>query len=787
MRMRSGAFVLLAGLLLPAAASGQAAVYGRVVNRGGDALAGLSVTARAAGEDPRAARTDAAGGYEIGGLDPGRYRLTVEGVGYTAVSREVTLADGDRRRLDFTVRADTVVLEGLVVEGRTDERQRERATFEEEPGVTARVIAGEALKTLPGLAEADVLRAIEVLPGVISTSDFSSAFNVRGGSADQNLILLDGFPVFNPFHLGGLFSVFNSDAIARAELLAGGFGAEHGGRVSSVLDIETEGSADDLEVAGGVSMLAARLLVRGPLPGFLGDLGGGDRGGWMLSARRSYFDQILRPIADFPYHLTDLQGHAQIGLPRGTLSFTAYAGDDILDLSDFEPPDEEEDSTSVLRVQWNWGNRVVGARWQNAVGSSWVTDTRLGYSSFKDQLGFVDFDGIRFGSFIAQTSLRTELAREFGSGSSISLGAGLDRMSYDNFAEAGGTEFLGSKDDGVLGSSFLSFRWRPTDDWLVEPGVRADVWWGGDATDLLVSPRFAVKRFFGEERDFAAKLAVGRYTQVLHSLRNEEFPVSNDTWVLARQGVPSVVSDQVQVGLEKYWGDAWNASIEAYARNFEGITEFNFADDPNDPEDDLLAGDGTSFGLDLFLRRITGRLSGWTAVSFLRAERSLPDALAAGWEDLQPTVTFPPIFDRRVDVDLVVQYLLPGKWELGARWNYGSPIPYTRPVSQYFGFRYSALRGQYEPIAQPGGGPPLFVALGDRNRERYPPYHRLDATVRRTFTRGWGSWTPYLQVLNVYNRRNVLFYFYDFDKIPATRSGISMFPVLPALGVEFSF
>jgi hypothetical protein len=201
----------------------------------------------------------------------------------------------------------------------------------------------------------------------------------------------------------------------------------------------------------------------------------------------------------------------------------------------------------------------------------------------------------------------------------------------------------------------------------------------------------------------------------------------------------------------------------------------------------MLVGDGRSIGLDFFVRRSTGRLTGWTSVSLLRAERSLPDALAAGWEDLAPEVTFPPVFDRHLDVDLVLQYLLPGKWELGARWNFGSPIPYTRPVSQYFGFRYSPLRGQYEPIAQPGGGPPLFVALGDRNRERYPPYHRLDATIRRTFTRSWGSWTPYLQVLNVYNRRNVLFYFYNFDRIPATRSGISMFPVLPALGVEASF
>src|SRR5690606_32951268 len=152
-----------------------------------------------------------------------------------------------------------------------------------------------------GLAEADVLRAVELLPGVVSTSDFSSAFNVRGGSADQNLILIDGFPIFNPFHLGGLFSVFNSDAIARAELLAGGFGAEYGGRVSSVLNVESDaGAPERVEVAGGVSLLATRLLVRAPLPERLGE---GSRVG---PGRRSYFDVLLPPLADFPYHLTDL-------------------------------------------------------------------------------------------------------------------------------------------------------------------------------------------------------------------------------------------------------------------------------------------------------------------------------------------------------------------------------------------------------------------------------------------------------------------------------------------------
>jgi hypothetical protein len=416
-----------------------------------------------------------------------------------------------------------------------------------------------------------------------------------------------------------------------------------------------------------------------------------------------------------------------------------------------------------------------------------VADSRLGYSRFADQLGFVDFAGVRFTSRIDQLSLRTDLARGFAGGHEWKLGAGVERLGYDNLAEAGGTPFYASADDGILGSLYSGFRWQPTDRWLVEPGVRADLWRATDDSFLTVSPRFAVKRFLGAERDAAVKLALGRYTQFLHSLRDESLPVSNDTWIVAGRGAPAVVSDQLQVGVEKYWGDRWSASLEAYYRRFDGVTEFNLADDPNDPMDDVLRGEGRSAGADLLVRRNSGPLTGWTTLSFLRAERTLPDPIAEGWEDLRAEVTFPPVFDRRVDVDLVLRYEAPRDVELGLRWNYGSPLPYTRPDAQYFAWRYSQLRRQYEPLEQPGSGPPVFVRLTDRNAERYPPYHRLDLTVRRAFERPWGSWTPYLQVLNVYNRKNVLWYFFNYDRRPPTRSGLSMFPVLPALGVEVSF
>jgi hypothetical protein len=777
-----------------AAAARETTVYGRITNEAGTPLAAALVVALdGAGERTvRSLISDASGAYRLVGLAPGDYQLRASFVGHETTVRTVSLVAGQPLRVDLMLRVVAVEIEAVEVQARRD-IDRERARFETEAGVTARVVGGQELRILPGLAEADVLRAVELLPGVVSTTDFSSAFNVRGGSADQNLILLDGFPIFNPFHLGGLFSVFNPDMVARAELLAGGFGAEYGGRVSSVLNVESQVETDGpgLRVDGGVSLLASRFTLRSSVPPVIARGLGGEGGSWALSARRSYFDQILRPAVDFPYHLTDVQTHAWVGTAGGgRLRVTGYTGQDVLDLTDFTPPGG--DAASVLRVLWRWGNDVLGVHWQQPVGGTWIADTRVGYSRYRDGLRLADFDDTEFSSRISQLSLRSDLARDFAT---VSVRGGVEgsRLAYENRAEAGGAVFDEAADDGMLGSAYVSTRWRLRDTWLVEGGLRSDVWWAQDTSYTELSPRLAVKRFFGAERDAAVKSSVGRYVQFLHSLRNEEFPLSNDRWIVANRSTPRVVSDQVQVGIEKFWGDTWFASVEAYARNFEGITEFNAADDPNDPTDDVLVGRGRSRGLDVLVRRTAGRLVGWTAVSLLRAERTFPDPLASGISELPPEITFAPFWDRRVNINLVLQYELPRAVEAGVRWNYGSPLPYTRPVAQHFVWEYGLDQGRYRIPQRDAGDddgearPPLFVVPGTRNAERYPAYHRLDITFRRTYRPHWGTLTPYLQVLNVYNRRNVLFYFYNYDRTPPTRSGISMFPVLPALGVEVSF
>lgn len=799
---RMGHAILAATVALLCLASNawsQGAIVGRILDPEGIPIADVSILLQpdaATQTTPRATLSSTEGGFRFGDLAAGTYTLRASRLGFSVLVRDIDVSADQTTSVELVLAPDALVLEGVTGRAvRAESRERDR--FENESGITARVIDSRSLRTLPGLAEADVLRAVSLLPGVISTSDFSSSYNVRGGSADQNLILLDGFTVFNPFHLGGLFSVFNADAVERAELFAGGFGAEFGGRVSSVLNIESRSETPaGFEATGGVSMLATRLMLRAPMPSAVTSLFGGKEGSWFISGRRSYFDQVLRPVADFPYHLTDLQTRATITTSAGgILSFTGYFGYDILDLSDFGLDDEggemeeDDDATDVLRLRWNWGNRVAGLHLLQPLGPNWVASGRIGYSRYAERLVFSDFGDVRFESGIRQAMARLDLTRDLGGGSEMRIGGGLDRLSHDNLAEAGGTTFYASDGRGYLGAGYASLHLRPSDRWIVDAGLRWDAWRSDDGDRSVLAPRFSAKRFFGPENGFAVKFAVGRYSQFLHSLRDEELPVSNDTWVLADRSVPAVVSDQAQVGVETFWGRGWSASIEAYARRFDGVTEFNLSDDPNDPGDDLLAGDGRSHGLDILLRRTEGKLTGWATLSLLRATRSFPDPQAAGWDDLPQIVTYPPIFDRRAKVDLVMQYIADNGFEIGARWNYGSGLPYTRPVAQYLSWRHHPLEGRTEPYGfqRIDEGLPMFVVLGQRNSQRYPAYHRLDLTIRRTFQREWGSYVPYLQVLNVYNRRNVLFYFYDYNRAPPVRSGFSMFPLLPAIGVEISF
>jgi hypothetical protein len=778
--------LMAAAGLLAAAASGLAgqdgAIEGRVRDDEGSAVFGASIELLQAGTLVRAVDSDRLGFFRLAPVPPGTYTVRAGGLGYARLQESVAVGFGETVEVQLELARQAIELEGVSVEA---ERSRERIRFEEVGGATVRELDIVDLKTVPGIAEADPIRAVAVLPGVVSTSDFSAAFHVRGGSQDQNLILLDGVPIFSPFHLGGFFSVFNADMLDRAELRSGGFAAEHGGRVSSVLEIESDPGDGRFNVDGGVSLLASRVAVGGGLPQGMADVLGHSNVRWRVSARRSYFDVLMKPLFDFPYNLTDVQGVLE-GWTKGgdRLRVTAYTGHDVLDLTSIDSED------FPLRIFWDWGNDAVGARWTRPRRGGGSLDVRANYSRFASGLKFPDFGDTDFSTAVDQLQLRADLATRPRPTVRVQVGASVESMGYDNYFSSGGTEFASGLGDGRLLAAYGQLAWSRPKAWLVEAGLRFDSWTPDAGAGVRgVSPRLALKRFFAGG-DGAFKLAAGRYTQFIHSLRDEELPIGLDIWVLAGRTAPHVVSDQIQLGVEGYVGDDWFVALEGYARSFDGVVTFNTGEDPNDDVDDILSGEGLSYGADLMIRKDNGDVSGWMALSLLEAERTFPDLLSPF--EPQPDVTYPPIFDRRLDMDLVLRYPLPGGWQGGLRWNVGTGVPYTRAVGSYAyysprfvqnGGRLEWAGADEENDALGGYG----VVLEERNRSRYPTYHRLDISARRTLVKPWGTLTPYVDLLNVYNQRNVLFYFYEYERVPPVRSGISMFPLVPTVGVEVRF
>lgn len=772
---RSSSVVAFAAVLAAcwpplAARAQQGSVTGRVRAEDGVPVADATVRLRLAVDsaEQRLTGTDRLGFFIFRNVDPGDYLLTVARIGFgPRTQRAAVSADGEVR-LNMVLSVEAVELEGLVVETR---RSRRREWFEESAGVTVEELNRAEIKSVPGIAEADPMRAVEVLPGVVTVSDFSSAFNVRGGSADQNLVLLDGVPIINPFHLAGFFSVFNADMVERAELRSGGFPAEYGGRVSSVLSVETDLGDGEFGVDSGWSLLAARAAAGGDLPDGAKAGIGLTSARWKVSGRRSYFDLLL---PDMPYHLTDFQGAFEAWTRRGDrFKLTAYSGRDVLNVR----PDED-----FAGMNSRWGNDAVGVSWTRPTSGGGALDLRASHSRFQMDFDFLSQSDTDIENGVSESLFGVDLERRPTPRIRWKSGLSTKRAASDHLSQIGGAVVRQQNFGGWESAAYTQMRWNPSSRWLVEGGVRVDYWAPGESDNVVaVSPRAAIKRFV-RDGDWAVRVAGGRFTQFLHSRRDERLPFGIDVWLLAEHGVTHVVSDQVQAGVEGYFGpdEEWSVSAEGYYRTFDGVITLNLTEDPSDPLDDVLSGDGLSYGADLMVRKSEGETTGWVSLSFLKAIRRFPDTYSS--EMPPPVVERPPVFDRRLEVDLVLRR--PMGWGMvgGLRWNFGTGLPYTLHLASYdlYDTRVVDLLVE-EGCCQKG------ILLGPLNGERYPARHRLDISLRKPMDKDWGRVVPYLSVINLYNRDNILFYVFDYRADGVSRRGISMIPFLPTAGVEVSF
>jgi hypothetical protein len=655
-----------------------------------------------------------------------------------------------------TIRARVVPVALTPVVITATEQPLARERFETEAQSSRVTLAPAEIKDAPALLEPDVVRVVQYLPGTVAKNDYSIGFNVRGGESDQNLIQLDGVPIFNPSHLAGLFSTFDANAVARTDFYTGGFPADYSGRLSSVLDITLrDGNPDRVAVNGEVSLLSSKVLVEGPA----------GRATWLASVRRTYADAVVSLLSTkvLPYYFTDAL--AKLTLPygrRGSVAVTGYWGRDALDLELVKATADQPSQ----RVVFNWGNALVGASWRQPLGNAALLETHAGVSTFSTDLALKP-SLAEFTNDARLFTAQTTLMPAPGARHDVRLGGAVESyaMNYGLGSLALETSFFEAHYAPTVWSLFADDRWRAANWLLLRPGVRLDYVTGAERT--VVSPRLSFRTYLSSNA--AIQGSVGRYYQAIHSIRDQEIPITIfEFWIGADRDVPVGRADHLVLGYERWFGRDVQLTVEGYHKTFAGLVTPNPAQDLRVPGDEFIPADGYAWGGDVLLRKYAGTLRGWIAYGYTRTVRR-----SQGRE-------FPPAHDRRHTLNLVAFAPGPFGSDLGARFGLGSPLPYTGFIGEWDHRLYDATDNRFtDPIKEP--------ISSTINGQRYPTYTRLDVSFRWQFEKWGGRWEPYVQVANVYNRMNPFIYVFDYDAAPPTRTGVSQIPLLPTFGVEFWF
>jgi hypothetical protein len=726
---------------------------------------------------PRRLTGDDRGSALFTGVPARAWTVRVIAFGYRPTTRDVTVPAGDTVAVDVLLEAAARQLPTV----RAEERATERAQFERTPDAGAITLTGRAMRSVPSIGEPDVLRAAQLLAGVVARNDYTAGYNVRGGESDQNLVLLDGIPVYNPFHLGGLFGTFIDQAVGSVDMLVGGFPAEYGGRLSSVLDVHTrEPERPGVHGTAGVSLLTSSLTLGGTV-----DDG---RGAWTVAARRTYIDKVVGALTSktLPYHFQDAQGSARWRLGTGTLALTAYAGADDLDGSFADFGDSTQAGGGGFGFRW--GNRLAGLTFTQPLGAGALGDSarlvqRASVTSFSTTLD-LGAGTFRLADDLREAQLAGQLLAWRGThaprvGYELSTYA----IDYDVTSAGSGAPLFQLRQRPTALSLYADDVWRPNEKILARIGLRAegvtDANWAG------ISPRASVRWF--ATPDLAFTVAAGQYAQWVHALRNEDIPIRIfDFWVASDRYTPVSTAQHAILGAERWFGPRTFVRVEGYGKRYRRLVEPNDADDPAVRGDEFRGVHGWTYGTDVLLRRVEGGpFSGWVAYGYGVGSRERDDVggTAAGLES-ETQGAYWPAQDRRHNLNAVGSWRLGHGYVLGARFGYGSGTPFTDITGQIVRRVYDGARNTWDtqvnrPEPEPVGGA--------RNAERYPPFHRLDLGVTRTFARAHTSWTPSLQLINVYNRQNTFVYAFDYQANPPTRTAISQFPLLPSVGLTVEF
>jgi hypothetical protein len=740
----------------------------------GETLIGASVkiesTAGKAG-----ATTNAYGFYAVT-ANEGTYTLTISYISYKTIVQTVILSKNTSLNIDLKAGDE---LQEVVV--RAGDRKNENVRS---PQMGVEKLDMKLLDNIPVLfGEKDVLKTIQLLPGVKSGGEGNTGFFVRGGASDQNLILLDEATVYNSSHLLGFFSTFNADAIKNVDLYKGGMPAQYGGRLSSVLDVKMDdGNNKQFSMQGGIGLIASRLKVEGPLIK--------DKSSFMISARRTYIDFLLKASPDTAIKGNTLNFYdinAKVNYKfndKNTVYLSGYFGKDNIGIKDL--------------FDNNWGNTTATLRFNHVFNSRLFSNTSLIYNKYNYTIRLIDdVNNFTLTSLIRDINVKQDF-QYFSDKHTLRFGlqATHHRIAPSDIETSQNSSFnplsvenrYGLETSGYFSDEYvvnpritLLYGLRVSLYNLLGPGTFNTYAANGDITTSTtygsgksvssyfnLEPRFSASYTINDEN--SVKASYNRNTQNIHILSNSGSSSPTDQYVMSSNNIRPEIADQVALGYFKnIQYNAYEFSGEVYYKTMQNQIEYKNAARliaNANVESELLFGHGRAYGLELYAKKVKGKLSGWISYTLSRTERKFNELNSGNY--------FPARQDRTHDVALVAIYKLGKRWTLSGNYIYNTGNAVTYPAGKY----------------QVGGNTTYFYT--ERNANRLPYTSRLDISAtlegKDTGKRFHSSWS--FGLYNALNRKNP--YSIDFRDVAADPSRTeavqtSLFGVIPSVTWNFKF
>lgn len=719
----------------------------------------------------------------------GEYVLVASFISYQSQRDSIQLKSNIER--DFQMRETSEELQEAVVTAEETMAEQVRMS-------TTRLSIPEIKKIPAFLGEVDIIRAIQLLPGVQSGGEGTTGFYVRGGSPDQNLILLDGVPVYNASHLFGFFSVFNADAIKNVQLTKGGFPARYGGRLSSVLEIDMkEGNMQEFHGSGSIGLISSKLTLEGPIIK--------DKTSFIVSGRRTYYDLLTKPFLEeginAGYYFTDVNIKVNHILSRkDRLYLSYYTGVDKFYFEEDYQNDDPFDNTIEERYNngIKWGNHTGSLRWNHLFSDKLFGNLTATFTQYQFSVGSDEYRkyrdngevkeqsfGFEYFSLIRDYGLRYDLEYSLNPAHSLRMGASYTYHTFKPGVAQIQEDYSDYKVDSLINLSDVIFAndmyayieddWQLSSRWRANYGLHYSAYFTKDAFYQSLQPRASVRYLMRD--DWSLKGSYALMNQYIHLLSNSGLGLPTDLWVSSTENVKPQLSQQVAFGTTKnVQGKTYEFSAEVYYKWMENLIAYkegaSFLSNTDWQSTVETDGTGKAYGLELLARKNEGKTTGWIGYTLAWTNRQ--------FSNLNEGRTFSYKYDRRHDVSVVVHHKFNDAIDVGLTWVYGSGNTYTAPVANYFLNGGDNFDGNLFPQQ--------YQRYSDRNALRLPAYHRLDLGVNFNKKTKWGTRTWNFSIYNVYNRQNPYYLYIDTendgDKVVKQ---VSLFPIIPSVSFIFTF